>query len=120
MDRWIDRERERDMDRQMNEMIHKQKRGWTDQKNTIDSWMNGDTCVERRQIDRHLSIQRWIRPVVHYSQHPSFPMSFLFLKLSPPPSTALLVWHWLVPDGSNWDGLFSGFSATRIDVMLQE
>ena len=39
----------------------------------------------------HLSVHQWIRSAIPDSQQPTSPMSFLFLKLPPPPCAVLLV-----------------------------
>ena len=47
----------------------------------------------KKHNSNHLSVHQWIRSAIRDSQQPTSTISFLFLKLPPPPCAALLVYY---------------------------
>ena len=67
-----------------------------------DHCNHGDHSEKHNSDSNHLSVHQWIRSAIRDSQQPTSPISFLFLKLPPPPCAALLVSIWYWYDDKPW------------------
>ena len=74
-----ERERERGRERE-SERERKREREKKRERETKKGYLN------------HLSVHQWLGSAIRDSQQPTSPLSFLFLKLPPPPCVVLLVY----------------------------